>query len=315
MKILGINISHDFSVCVYENEKITKYFMEERFIFQKNFRLEDSFKDKKNFVFSLFKEIDFKPDLVIYSSFGRIWNKVTDEELIQQLQEQLDNPPFYFNKKNHHIYHACSSFYFSNFSEAMGIVIDGGGACPDKIGYQEIQSIFYINKNKIIKLFQSLSNLRGLRISPDFNTLYNNYSNYDFLAFKDGVETIFSSLCLGGMNFIEACELTNMSGKYGELMGLSSYGYTDKKFNLNYDYVKIAKDTQEKTFNETCLIIEKAYNYKKINNFVLSGGYFLNCSNNFKYVKKYPHINFFVDPVPHDGGTAIGACIYYDKYK
>ena len=53
----------------------------------------------------------------------------------------------------------------------------------------------------------------------------------------------------------------------------------------------------------------------KSNNIVLSGGYFLNCSNNFKYVKKYPNINFFVDPIPHDGGTAIGATVYYDNYR
>jgi len=314
MKILGINISHDFSICVYENKKITKFFMEERHIFKKGFKPEDMFKIN-HFIFSLFKEINFKPDLVIYSSFGRIWSEIFDEEIIQQIQKQLDHPPFYFNKKLHHVYHACSSFYFSNLSEAMAIVVDGGGACPIRIGYQEINSIFYMNKHKIIKLFQHFSNLRSLYLNKNFNKFYDTYSDYISVDFINGVEYHFSSLCLGGMNFIEACELANMKGEYGKLMGLSSYGYTNKKFNLNYDYVKIAKDAQEKTFNETCQLIEKAYSYKKTNNFILSGGYFLNCSNNFKYVKKYPNINFFVDPVPHDGGTAIGACIYYDKYK
>ena len=289
--------------------------MEERFVLEKNWRLEYNLKNNENFIFSLFKEINFKPDLVVYSSYGRIWSELSDENIIQQIQKQLDNPPFYFNKKNHHVYHACSSFYFSNFLEAMAIVIDGGGARPIKKGYQEFQSIFYINKNKIFKLFQHLSNLRNIILDKNFNKLYNNYSDYIVVRFLNGVEYNFSSLCLGGMNFSEACELTEIKGKPGELMGLSSYGYTDEKFNLNYDHVNIAKDVQEKTFKETCEIIEKAYNYKQINNFVLSGGYFLNCSNNFKYVKKYPKFNFFVDPIPHDGGTAIGACVYYDKYK
>ena len=311
MKILGINISHDFSICVYENNKITKFFMEERFIFDKGWFL----KKNKFFIFSLFKEINFKPDLIVYSSYGRRWGELSDKKIIQQIQKQLDNPPFYFNKKNHHIYHACSSFYFSSFSEAMALVIDGGGARPLKNGYQEFQSIFYINKNKIFKLFQHLSNIRDIMLDKNFNKLYNNYSDYVNARFLDGVEYSLSSLCLGGLNFTEACELTEISKKPGELMGLSSYGYTDEKFNLNYNYVNIAKDAQEKTFKETCVLIEKAYNYKQINNFVLSGGYFLNCSNNFKYVKKYPYINFFVDPIPHDGGTAIGACVYYDKYK
>jgi len=96
-------------------------------------------------------------------------------------------------------------------------------------------------------------------------------------------------------------------------MGLSSYAYTDKKYSLDYNKVQIAKEAQEKTFIATCNLIDKLKD--KTNNILLSGGYFLNCSNNFKYVKKYSKLNFFVDPIPHDAGTAIGAVVYYDKYK
>jgi predicted NodU family carbamoyl transferase len=318
MKILGINISHDFSVCVYEDKKIINFFMEERYVMDKGLKA-GGFKnlnDNKNFIFSIFKEINFKPDLIVYTSFGRLGgDNVTDEEIIKQIQKQLDNPPYYFNNKNHHIYHACSAFYFSNFSEAMAIVIDGGGSCPIDIGYQELQSIFYINKNKIFKLFQHLSNLRFLSLPDSFDAINNNFSNLINVKFVKGVEYHLSSLCLGGMNFVNGCRQINMKDEPGKLMGLSSYAYTEKKYDLNYQHVKTAKNIQEKTFYETCEIIDKAYDYKKIKNFVLSGGYFLNCSNNFKYVKKYPEFNFFVDPNPTDGGTSIGACIYYDKYK
>jgi len=319
MKVLGINISHHTSACVYENKKITKFLMEERFISYKNWTPTTvvSHNYLNIFLLSIFKKIDFKPDLVVYASFDRrpYDNDVQDETIIKQIQKQLDNPPYYFNKVNHHIYHACSAFHFSDFTEAMAIVVDGAGACPLRIGYRETQSIFYINKNKIIKLFQHLSNLLTLDISQDFNALDNEYSNYGTVRFIEGVEYHISSLCIGGLNFIEGTKKIKMEREFGKLMGLSSYAYTDKKFNLNYEYVEIAKKVQEKTFDETCRLIEKAYEYKKIKNFVLSGGYFLNCSNNFKYVKKYPHINFFVDPNPTDGGTAIGACVYYDNYK
>ena len=97
-------------------------------------------------------------------------------------------------------------------------------------------------------------------------------------------------------------------------MGLSSYAYCQNKYNLNYEKVNLAKEAQEKSFEKTCVLIEKALKFNNTSNIVLSGGYFLNCSNNFKYVKKYPNLNFFVDPIPHDGGTAIGACLYND-YK
>lgn len=318
MKILGVNISHDTSVCVYENKKITKFLLEERFIVKKNWDILRTEVPNNNniFLLSVFKEIDFKPDFVVYASFDRRKHVGTqDQKIIDQIQKQLDHPPYYFNKINHHIYHACSAFHFSDFTEAMAIVIDGAGSSPLKVGYSETQSIFYINKNKVIKLFQHLSNLSDLDLPDNYNAFNNEYSNYVTVKFEKGVEYHLSSLCIGGLNFIHVAKEIKMISEYGKVMGLSSYAYTDKKFNLNYEHVEKAKQVQEKTFNETCEIIEKAYDYKKINNFVLSGGYFLNCSNNFKYVKKYPHINFFIDPNPTDGGTAIGACVYYDNYK
>jgi len=41
----------------------------------------------------------------------------------------------------------------------------------------------------------------------------------------------------------------------------------------------------------------------------LSGGYSLNCTNNYKYLQAFPEYQFFVDPIPHDGGTAVGAAL------
>jgi predicted NodU family carbamoyl transferase len=310
MKILGINISHDFSICIYEDKKILGIFYEDRFILHKRF-----VPGKKNFLLSIFEKINFKPDQVIYSSFGRIaWDEVQDNDIIFSIQKQLGNPPFFFEKKHHHIYHACSSFYFSKFDEAMAIVIDGGGSLSNNL-YREIQSIFYINKKNVFTLFKNLSCLKYLNIPKNYPIINFKISDTNTWVYEDGVETIFTMNPIGGLHFVNGCEKTKLNEEPGKLMGLSSYGYTEKKYNLNYEFVEIAKYCQEITFKETCELIEKSYNYKKIKNFVLSGGYFLNCSNNFKYVKKYPEFNFFVDPDPSDGGTALGACVYYDNYK
>jgi predicted NodU family carbamoyl transferase len=308
MKILGVNISHNFSLCVFENKVAKEIYFEERFVNEKNWLP----KNDTKFFLSIFKKINFYPDMVVYSSFERTENYVSDKQIIKKIQKQLNNPNYFFEKKNHHVYHACSSFYYSKLNEAMAIVIDGGGACPLGKNYREIFSIFYINHNKVIKLFQHLSNYSALILPDKFEKEYSDYAN---TFFENGVEYILSSRQIGGLDFIKACKLTNLLGEPGKLMGLASYGYSKNKFNLNYDNVEIAKKTQEKTFFETCELIEKAFSYKKIKNFVLSGGYFLNCSNNFKYVKKYPEFNFFVDPNPSDGGTSLGACVYYDIYK
>jgi carbamoyltransferase len=312
MKVLGINISHEFSICVYENNEIKDLWYEERFNMNKRWIIHGN-DDFNHYLISILNKINFKPDLVCYSSFYRSNNfKKKDYEIINQIQKQLDNPNYFFNIHNHHIYHALCSFYFSNFEETMSIVIDGGGAQPFDDQYQEMESIFYLNKKLICPLYQHLSNRRFIKTTD----MIEEYSDFTHRLFDKGVEFLFSSRSIGGFDFSRVCGLIGFnSADAGKLMGLSSYAYTDKKYNLNYEHVELAKKVQEKSFNSTCLLIEKAYSFKKIKNFVLSGGYFLNCSNNFKYIKKYPEFNFFVDPIPHDGGTAIGACIYYDKYK
>ena len=311
MKILGINLSHEFSICVYENNKIKDLWYEERFNLNKRYTVDKD--GELNYSLSILKKINFKPDFICYSSFYRSNNlKPTDYEIINKIQKQLDNPDYFFNKYNHHIYHAICAFYFSNFEETMSIIIDGGGSQPFDDQYQEMESIFYLNKKLIYTLYQHLSNRRFIRVDNNVEE----YSNYMHSGYKKNIEFLFSSNSVGGYDFSRTCDLIGLKGgDAGKLMGLSSYAYTDKKYNLKYKDIELAKKAQEKSFNSTCFLIEKAYNYKKIKNFVLSGGYFLNCTNNFKYVKKYPEFNFFVDPIPHDGGTAIGACIYYDKYK
>ena len=96
----------------------------------------------------------------------------------------------------------------------------------------------------------------------------------------------------------------------GKAMGLSSYGNTFGKRNED-----LAKQVQTATEEYTIELIEKALSYANTKNIVLSGGYFLNCVNNYKYTQYFKDINFFVDPCPHDGGTALGAAVWYDYYK
>ena len=305
MNLLGINISHNCSIAFYKNKNLINLFQEERFNNKKNF-----LPDKNDcFLISLNERLNFKPDLVCYASFGRIKNK--DFEIIKKIQKQLNHPKYYFNEHDHHIHHACSAYYFSGFDEAMAIIIDGGGALStDYLGYQEMESIFYINKKKIIKKFQSMSNLRHCAI--DFSIF--KYSDYVYKIFKNGVEYLYCSESLGGYLFDQIGNKVNLKNEPGKVMGLASYSKTKKEFNLDKEKIEWCQKAQDISFKKTCLLIEKSYNYNKVTNFVLSGGYFQNCSNNFKYVKKYPQFNFFVDPVPTDAGTALGVCLYYENY-
>ena len=311
MKIIGVNISHHPSICVYEKGKITSFYNEERFILRKDILPDE---DNIEIYQSILQKINFKPDLVCYSSFGRNYSYFSgttdlDQILINKIQNQLDNPSYFFDIKEHHLHHAISAFYFSNFKEAAAIVIDGGGACKFFIPYQEVESIYLINNKNITPVYKHSSNYRA---NTKFKIAMPEHETFLYL---NGFLNKFSTQCVGGQAFERASIMAGFksANDSGKLMGLSSYAYAKKKYDLDYNRVKIAKDVQEKSFQETCFLIDKIKD--KTSNIILSGGYFLNCSNNFKYVKKYPKLNFFVDPIPHDAGTAIGVAIYYDKYK
>lgn len=74
---------------------------------------------------------------------------------------------------------------------------------------------------------------------------------------------------------------------------------------------KLAKKLQDETLKHTNKLIEKALSLTNSKNIVLSGGYSLNCVNNFKYLDSLPSdVNFFIDPISNDAGTAMGAAKY-----
>jgi carbamoyltransferase len=99
--------------------------------------------------------------------------------------------------------------------------------------------------------------------------------------------------------------------EYDAAMG--SRGINTEFNNPTLDFyicASLADKLQTVTFIHTCNLIKKALDITGKNKIVLSGGYFLNCVNNYKYTKAFPNVEFFVDPIAHDAGTAIGAAKY-----
>ncbi len=71
---------------------------------------------------------------------------------------------------------------------------------------------------------------------------------------------------------------------------------------------RVAKKLQDETFKHTLHLIDKAVEESGCNNIILSGGYAANCMNNYRYLEQLPkHVKLYVDPIPNDGGTCLGA--------
>ena len=79
---------------------------------------------------------------------------------------------------------------------------------------------------------------------------------------------------------------------------------TDAQKNIAW---KVQQETQEYVGD----LIEKAVDMTGEDNICISGGYGLNVVANYYYKERFPELNIYVDPVSHDGGTAIGYARFF----
>ncbi len=213
----------------------------------------------------------------------------------------------YYNYiREHHFTHAAGAFYNSNFDKALSIVFDGDGSHQED-GTTESYSCFYFDYD------------RSTVIDKHYQTLTENLS----------LGKCYQKVCEHlGLTWFEA----------GKVMGLSSYG-RDIGLDFNdfleqgeewflYNETKNLKDFQQSanlayclqqyTQNQALNKILEAVKKTDIKNICLSGGYILNCVNNY-YLKKHlpKDINLYIEPIAGDAGTAIGSAkiVYYRETK
>ena len=350
MTTIGVNLSHNASICIKDKNKL-EYYEEDRFNKIKNwapvynilsedfdFKSFSKIKDfNSNFIFCGFDLEDLEGGesgeggSKIPTSIVLRHKKSKDHPMVKYLVDKYKIKNWVFNVSEHHLYHVCSGFYFSKFEDALVIVSDGAGGRLERKGkcsladkmYQEADSVYYITPIYIEALYKHYSLFRGLMIPPDrevfkdyiknlnykekpAGSVFSSYYEWNGLEYKFSVMpnpgNLFGALCviLGHPNGFSA----------GKVMGLSSYGKEEGERDED-----LAKQVQIATEEYTMKLIEKALSKKNCKNIILSGGYALNCVNNYKYTQEFKDINFFIDPAPHDGGTAIGAAVWFDHYR
>ena len=228
---------------------------------------------------------------------------------------------------HHHLTHASNTFYNSGFREAISIVIDGCGSRFSfndfNIEADEAESIFLCSYKKIKKIHGVYKNA----LSPNIET--KTYQIQNSVNIAHAYEAVTSYLGFAPM-------------EGGKTMGLSSYGKKNNKipnflikdkfdkniFSFN-SYIpnfqhptvdpfllkefspedlawKIQNDTQQLVGD----YIEKAIKNTKLKQICCAGGYFLNCVSNYYLIKRFPNIEFYFEPMSHDGGISLGAALY-----
>lgn len=244
----------------------------------------------------------------------------------------------------HHLGHAAGAFYNSGYEEALAIVVDGSGSFhstttgPDgtgtAVGGYETESVYKCTyPSNFEPLYKRYSDGR-----TDYFT--NGVQEFDnSVTLTKAFEAVSQYL---GFGYIEAGKTMGLA-PYGKASADIPDFFVEGKGNKNLllplypagatidenrypilrrsqdpkdwhnDFTKVtdidknlAWKVQQETQQLLGNLIESAVNATGIKNVVIAGGYGLNCVANYYLKGRLKDVNLYVDPVSHDGGTAMG---------
>jgi carbamoyltransferase len=335
MNILSVSRNHDASIAVVEEGVLVLHTQEER-----HSRIKKDgvpFWAVKNLP-NLIKSPDYvcvsatTPPALIQEP--RNTNGTFYDVVIGKLYKTLANWETFYFHDHHHLTHAANAFYGSGFDSAVCVIFDGGG------------SFFNINHNgKSLYSRERHSVFTAeypAKFTPVYKEIYSLEDTNSFTANINGLEMFVSKYPESfGFIFTDASMAVGLDSEdAGKFMGMAAYGeedskipsvYINKSFNpyfcneqmisflqssdfqvkANFAY-KVQKEVQERAVE----LILKAINMTGAKNVCLSGGYALNCTANYEFLKHLPSgVRLYVDPVAHDAGIAVGAAKYlwHDK--
>lgn len=293
MKIVGFQSGHDIAYCILENGIPILHEEQER-ISRKKMEVGDGLK----FFFSRSKDKDIK-----YFTFGNRngrtgkWQRQCgDLESDLRMRQIVKKNQGKFYEFSHHLSHSANAFYTSPFNKALIIVMDGGGFEDDNsvTAFSIREGID--NNIHTIKVFPiSEIDLGGL-----WNSATKNIFNLSVGQPKGGQEgTVMAMGTLGEPKYL------NFFRKYRQSRLHSIAGISEReKFNVA---ASLQKYTEETFLSYASKYIKESGH----ENLCFSGGVSLNSVMLGKIKRWFPEIkNVFCDPVPYDGGLALGSARY-----
>jgi len=351
MIILGISAYyHDSAACILKDGEIIYSLHEERLTrikHDKDFPREAlklglskysiNFDDIDHIVFfdkpflkfeRLLETYVFYSPFLGYESFKKsipIWikEKIFQKDLIiKELNEILKNPgKKRINEKlifsEHHLSHAASAFFASNFNESAIITMDGVGEwATTTFGVGKNNKIKILNEIKyphsLGLLYSAFTYFLGFEVNSGeyklmglapfgkakyFNLIINKVINVK----EDG------SFILNQDYFNYSVGLTMTNKKFSELFSIKKREPSEK---IDQNHMDLAASIQKVLEYVIIKICKHVKNITKMKNLCLSGGVALNCVANFKIGLEKIFENIWVQPASGDAGSSIGSAMY-----
>lgn len=331
---LGIHIGHDRCAALVKNGRLIASLAQERI---DRIKHSDSSEIPYEVIDILLDYCKINIEMINYIGFS--FSSVNACELEEYYYEELETHyhihSFELVPVSHHLAHAESAFFTSDFSKALILVADGGG---DNHGVMTEAESLYLGCGNKVSLLEARYQI------PPINTIYKkqNYI-YPFMN-KEHIQNPISI----GRKYEQITYLLGFKwGQCGKTMGLASYGvpmidFSDLKidslsfdlqlgfliqeiyakylesgdsyFNfLNKESANIASTVQELTESLLSQVIKHITKKYKIYDVCLSGGTFLNCMLNHKLLEAVPNLRLHICPAAGDDGQAVGAAFHAYK--
>jgi carbamoyltransferase len=347
--VLGISCYyHDSAACLLIDGKIISAAQEERFTrikhdesFPKNsiqFILDQNKLSLTDIDFIVFYEkpfLKFERLLETYLQFAPkglfsfiksmpVWikEKLFMKKMLFDALKDLDkdykkDENIYFS--DHHLSHAASAYYPSNFEESIVLTADGVG--------EWATTTVAVGKNNKLTIEKEIHFPHSLGLLYSAFTYYTGFkvnggeyklmglAPYGTARFKDLIlEKLIDVKQDGSFNlnqeYFNYCTgLTMVNQKFIKLFG--NKVRDPKTEELNQFHMDIAASIQEVTEEIMIKICKNLSEKYKIKNLCLAGGVALNCVVNGKiYLKKF-FDNIFVQPAAGDAGGSLGAALAF----
>lgn len=346
MWLLAVNVGHNGATALYKDSELIYYIEEDRLSRSKYdgspfLGLEKAYDytDKIDFLILCSTSNDF-PTVPwtgedVYTCFVRKKQPGHKFETVRLGDE-------------HHMTHAATAFYNSGFTGAAALIIDGAGSgfeFPDieniKFNTWEVESIWtfeYPAKSTKHLVYYGTNAVDSFTLT-DNDTLV---EVSDAHGLTKSYEAVTAYL---GFHPIEAGKTMGIApyGKPNDTIKIHEGRFSNRTFikpkfpagnsircdmypellensgdiswhsdpDLIDDYRKdLAYAVQKSTEDRVKQLIRKAIELTGKKQIVMAGGYVLNCVANYELLKEFPDVEFYHEPVSHDGGNVMGACQY-----
>lgn len=328
MKVMGVNLSHDGSVCVIDDGVVVYYQEEERLTHEKH---------TTGFVNAFSEALRlFDPENIVL--VGALPYDLDAEAVVSSLMLAAGRLKHFteHDKKNvvwmkdHHLAHALLAYRNSGFEDPAVLVVDGAGQAfvDEDYLYREAETVYDSVDGSPVAIHKKLITQMGMEDYLD--KAGEEFEDRPYFSVCDSplpshsVDFYSSDMSIGKMFSRTGMQIFGGYHNAGKVMGLSAYGKDDEShpraFEANQPNPELLySDTTDEDIayrvqhdslevsKKLIKLVQSLTNKKQI---CLSGGYFLNCVNNYKYLKSFPDVEFYVEPNSADSGTAIGAAMW-----